>query len=56
MNDDIAGMIAAFWESTTKFSYLNYYYQKQLIDTDDEEYVYKLEILYEWWAQEEREM
>ena len=55
MNDDIAGIIAAFLDSTTKFSYLNYYYQKQLIDTDDEEYVYKLETLYEWWEQEQRE-
>ena len=55
MNDDIAGLIAAFLQSTTKFSYLNYYYPKQLIDTDDEEYVYNLETLYEWWEQEQRE-
>ena len=56
MHDDIAGTIAAFLESTTKFSYLNFYYQKQLTDTDDEEHVYNLETLYEWWEQEQREM
>ena len=56
MHDDIPGVIAAFLESTTKFSYLNYYYQKQLTETVDEEYVYKIECVYEWWEQEQREM
>ena len=39
-------------KSDIKFKYLNYYYQKQLDETNDEDDVYKLECLYEWWEQE----
>ena len=56
MNDDIARTVSTFWDSTSKFSFLNYYYQQRLSETSDEEYVYILECLYEWWEQEQREM
>ena len=55
MDDNIAQTVSDYLDSTSKFNYFNYYYQQQLLDTGDEEYVYKLECLYEWWEQEQRE-
>ena len=54
MDDNIVHTISTFLDSTSTFHYLNYYYQQQLIETGDEEYVYKLECLYEWFEQEQR--
>ena len=53
MNEQTNSVIMNFLDTESKFHYLNYYYSKMLDETDDEEYVYKLECLYEWWAQEE---
>ena len=55
MDDNIAIIVSRYLDSASVFHYLNYYYQQQLSDTGDDEYVYKLECLYEWWEQEERE-
>ena len=55
MDDNIAIIVSRYLDSASVFHYLNYYYQQQLSDTGDEEYVYKLECLYEWWEQAERE-
>ena len=44
--------ISNYLKSDIIFHFLNYYYQKPLNETKDEEYVYKLECLYEWWEQE----
>ena len=35
----------------SKSNYMNDYYQKMLDETNDEEYVYELYCLYEWWQQ-----
>ena len=53
MNEQTNSVIIEFLDTESKFHYLNYYYSKMLDETNDEEYVYKLECLYEWWAQEE---
>ena len=54
MNNNIAIKIASYLDSESKYNYLNYYYQKELNETGDEEYVFKLECLYEWWEEEQR--
>ena len=54
MDDNIALIVSKYLGSTSTFHYLNYYYQQQLNNTGDEEYVYKLECLYEWFEQEQR--
>lgn len=53
MNEHINSVLTEFLDTETKFHYLNYYYQMMLDDTGDEEYLDKLDCLYEWWAQEE---
>ena len=53
MNEQTNSVIIEFLDTESKFRYLNYYYSKMLDETNDEEYVYKLECLYEWWEQEE---
>ena len=53
MNEQTNSVIIKLLDTESKFHYLNYYYSKMLDETDDEEYVYKLECLYEWWAQEQ---
>ena len=53
MNEQTNSVIIEFLDTESKFRYLNYYYSKMLDETNDEEYVYKLECLYEWWDQEE---
>ena len=53
MDEHINSVLTEFLDTETKFHYLNYYYQMMLDDTEDEEYVYKLESLYEWWQPEE---
>ena len=53
MNEQTNSVIINFLDAESKFHYLNYYYSKMLDETNDEEYVYKLECLYEWWEQEE---
>ena len=55
MDDNIALIVSKYLDSTSTFHYLNYYYQQQLNNTGDEEYVYRLECLYEWWEVEQRE-
>ena len=55
MDDNIAIIVSRYLDSASVFHYLNYYYQQQLSDTGDDEYVYKLECLYEWWELAERE-
>ena len=55
MDDNIVQTISTFLDSTSAFHYLHFYYTLQLIETGDEEYVYKLECLYEWFEQEQRE-
>ena len=54
MDDNIAINISNYLDDESKYHYLNYYYQEELHQTNDEEYVYKLECLYEWWEQEQR--
>jgi hypothetical protein len=56
MDENIALTISKFLDSSSKFNYLNYYFQQELNETGDEEFVYKLECLYEWWEQEQREL
>ena len=53
MNEQANSVITKSFDIESKFHYLNYYYSKMLDETDDEEYVYKLECLYEWWEQEQ---
>ena len=53
MDEYINSVFTEFLNTETKFHYLNYVYQMMLDDTGDEEYLYKLECLYEWWQQEE---
>ena len=53
MDEHINSVLTEFLDTETKFHYLNYYYRMMLDDTEDEEYLYKLESLYEWWQQEE---
>ena len=55
MDENIIKQISYFLDNKTKYHLLNFYYVTQLDETQDEEYVYKLECLYEWWEQEERE-
>ena len=52
MNEQTNPVITKLLDTESKFHYLNYYYSKMLDETNDEEYVYKLECLYEWWEQE----
>ena len=56
MDDNLNSILLPFLDSETKLLYLTYYLCKVLDETDDEEYVYKLECLYEWWEFEQREM
>ena len=57
MNEHIVKHILCFLDSDTKFHYLNYHYQQELSKTGyDEELCYKLECLYEWWEEEQREL
>ena len=53
MNEQTNSVIIDFLDTEYKFHYLNYYCSKMLDETNDEEYVHKLECLYEWWEQEE---
>ena len=53
MNEQTNSVIISCLDIESKFHYLNYYYSKMLDETNDEEYAYKLECLYEWWEQEE---
>ena len=53
MSEQTNSVIIEFLDIESKFHYLNYFYSKRLDETSDEEYVCKLECLYEWWAQEE---
>ena len=55
MDDNIALIVSTYLDSAITFHYLNYYYQQHLNNTGDEEYVYRLECLYEWWEVEQRE-
>ena len=43
MNEQTNFVIIEFLDTESKFHYLNYYYSKMLDETNDEEYVYKLE-------------
>ena len=52
LNDEINTVLKEFLDDVTKFHYLNYHYSVMLNETNDEEYLYKLECLYEWWEQE----
>ena len=57
LSDHLTELILLYLDSESQFHYLNYYYQQELNKTNhDEELCYKLECLYEWWEQEEREM
>ena len=49
---DTINNVIKFLDCETKFHLLNYYYIQELNRTGDEEFVYKLECLYEWWEQE----
>ena len=53
MNEQTNSVIIICLDDEPKFHYLNYYYSKVLDETNDEEYVYTLECLYEWWEQEQ---
>ena len=53
MDEHINSVFTEFLDTETKFHDFNCYYQMMLDDTGDEEYLYKLECLYEWWEQEE---
>ena len=53
MNEQTNSVIISFLDTESKFHYLNYHYSEMLDETNDEEYVYKLERLYEWCEQEE---
>ena len=48
MDDQTNSVLIECLDSETKFNYLNYYYQKISIETDDDIYAYKLDVLYEW--------
>ena len=54
MDNNIAQIISTFLDSASTFHDLEFYYQQQLIETGDEEYVYMLECLYEWYEQQQR--
>ena len=57
LSDHLTELILLYLDSESQFHYLNYYYQQELNKTNhDEELCYKLECLYEWWEQEEREL
>ena len=51
MDDQTSSVLVESLDDETRFSYLNYYYQNMLIETDDEVYALKLDTLYEWWWQ-----
>ena len=51
MDDQNSSVLVECLDAETRFNYLNYYYQKMLIETDDEVYALKLDTLYEWWWQ-----
>ena len=53
MNEQTNSVIINFLDDESKYHYVNYYYSEMLDETNDEEYVYKLECLYEWWEQEQ---
>ena len=53
MDDQTSSVLVEFLDTKTKFNYLNYYYQKMLIETDGGVYAHKLDVLYEWWWQQE---
>ena len=56
MDEHIVKHISSFLDNETLFHYLNYYYQQELYKTDyDEEQFYKLECLYAWWDEVQRE-
>ena len=54
--ESIIKHISYFVHNETKYHLLNYHYITELDNTQDEEYVYKLKCLYEWWEQEQNEM
>ena len=64
MDDNLNSILLPFLDSETKFHYLNYHSCKALHTTVDDnlgadheqDLVYKLECLYEWWEFEQREM
>ena len=51
MDDQTSSVLVEFLDAETRFSYLNYYHQHMLVETDDEVYTLKLDTLYEWWWQ-----
>ena len=51
MDDHTSSVLVECLDAETRFSYLNYYYQNMLIETDDEVHALKLDTLYEWWWQ-----
>ena len=51
MDDQTSSVLLESLDDETRFSYLNYYYQNMLIETDDEVYALKSDTLYEWWWQ-----
>ena len=53
MDDQTNSVLVEYLDAESKYSYLNYYHQKMLNETDDAVYAYKLDILYEWWWQRE---
>ena len=55
MDESIIKHISYFLDNETTYHLLNYYYITELDDTQDEAYVYKLECLYEWWEQAEKD-
>ena len=55
MDDNSALIVSTYLDNTSTFHCLNYYYQQQLNNTGDEDYVYRLECLCEWWELEQRE-
>ena len=49
MNDENVLAVKEFLDDRSKFHFLNYYYCKMLVETNDyDEYGYKLECLNEW--------
>ena len=64
MGDNLNSILLPFLDSETKFHDLNYYLCKALHKTvedklgedHEQDLVYKLECLYEWWESEQHEM
>ena len=48
MGDQTSSVLVESLDRETKFHYLKYYYRTMLIETDDDIYAYKLDVLYEW--------